>query len=88
MDIFSFTWEQIVMLGLVGASAYFSYKSGWREGCMQGIHQTVEDLTKAGYIAQYEDPETGEVEIGRYDVHMKPISFEMVKKAEVTDENE
>lgn len=87
MEIFSFTYEQLVMLGLVGACAYFSYKSGWREGCMSGIHQTIEDLTKMGYIVQFEDPETGEVEIERYDHNMKPVSFEIVKKVEC-DENE
>ena len=85
MEIFSFTYEQLAMLGLVVAAAYFSYKSGWRDGTMCGIHHCLEDLTKLGYIVQYEDPETGELEIGRYDVEMKPVSFEIIKKVKADE---
>jgi hypothetical protein len=80
MEIFSFTYEQLATLGLVVAAAYFSYKSGWRDGTMSGIHHCLKGLTEMGYIVQYEDPETGELEIGRYDVEMKPVSLADEKK--------
>tara|TARA_B110000037_G_C16864565_1_gene401455 strand:- start:441 stop:671 length:231 start_codon:yes stop_codon:yes gene_type:complete len=66
------TWQLFFLAG-VGIAAFFSYRSGFKDGCMSGINHCLTDLTKMGLISQYEDPETGEIEVGRYDAIQKQL---------------
>jgi hypothetical protein len=58
---------QLMSLFMVAVSAYFSYRSGFKEGVLTGIHQCLDDLARLKLISQYEHPETGEMEVGRWD---------------------
>jgi hypothetical protein len=60
------TW-QIFMIIMVGATAYFSYKQGRRDGIASGVHVTINDLHSKGIVAIYQDELNGEVVVGRYD---------------------
>lgn len=58
---------QLWSLLFVAIAAYFSYKSGWREGFKNGIHLVITDLHQRHMISKYEDEESGEISVGRYD---------------------
>jgi len=60
------TW-QMLMVGMVIISAYFSYGQGRKEGVAAGVNVVISDLHEKGIISVYRDIERGEVVIGRYD---------------------
>ena len=57
---------QLWTIGLLIVAAYFSYKSGWKEGFRNGISFVISDLHARHLISKHED-EDGEVIVGRYD---------------------
>ena len=57
---------QIWTLGFLVVAAYFSYKSGWKEGFRQGMNYVIFDLHARHLISKKEDEETGELMVGRY----------------------
>lgn len=75
------TW-QIFMMILLACSAFFSYRSGWKEGVQDGIHIVITDLHNQDIITRYLDSD-GEVTIGRYDQD----TDEMAKKIEEHNDN-
>jgi len=40
----------IIFLGTIAASAYFSYKSGYREGAADGVDTLLQSLEEQGII--------------------------------------
>ena len=57
---------QIWGLGFLVVVAYFSYKSGWKEGFRNGIQFVITDLHAKHLISKHEAAD-GEVIVGRYD---------------------
>ena len=57
---------QIWTLGFLVVAAYFSYKSGWKEGFRQGMNYVIFDLHARHLISKKEDEETGELTVGPY----------------------
>ncbi len=49
----------IIFLGTIAASAYFSYKSGYREGAADGVDTLLHSLAAQGII-EIEEAETEE----------------------------
>ena len=58
---------QLLFIPCIAACAYFSYRSGWKEGVNIGIHMVIKDLARNTIISVYEEPETKDVTVGRYD---------------------
>ena len=52
----------LLMCAFVIACAYFNYKSGYKEGVLMGMEETLKMLEATGYIKVVEDA-TGETEI-------------------------
>ena len=57
---------QLWSLGFLIVAAYFSYKSGWKEGFRNGMEMVIFDLHARRLISKHEDEETGELTVGPY----------------------
>ena len=57
---------QLWSLGFLIVAAYFSYKSGWREGFRNGMEMVIFDLPARRLISKHQDEETGELTVGPY----------------------
>lgn len=53
----------LIICGFVIACAYFNYKSGYKEGVLNGMENTLKLLEAGGYIKVIEDQSTGMQEI-------------------------
>ena len=58
---------QLWFLGFLIVAAYFSYKSGWREGFRNGMERVIFDLHARRLISKHQNEETGELTVGPYD---------------------
>ena len=57
---------QLWFLGFLIVAAYFSYKSGWREGFRNGMEMVIFDLHARRLISKHQNEETGELTVGPY----------------------
>jgi len=58
---------QILMITMIGISAFFSYRQGRVDGVKSGVQVTITDLHSKGIISIYQDDLNAEMIIGRYD---------------------
>jgi len=58
---------QILMLLMVGATAWFSYREGLKAGVQNGIQFVISDLHQNNIVSVRSDKENGEITVGRYD---------------------
>lgn len=60
MNVFEF--KDFIFASFIGASAWFSYKLGWRRGLEYGVDESIDLLADAGLI-ELEKLEDGDVKI-------------------------
>lgn len=59
-----FELKDFIFAAFVGASAWFSYRLGWRRGLEFGVDESIDLLAEAGLI-EIEELEDGEVKLSK-----------------------
>lgn len=59
-----FVLKDFIFAVFVGASAWFSYKLGWRRGLEYGVDESIELLAEAGII-ELEELEDGDIKLSK-----------------------